>query len=92
MKNVMNTINLKDSIDYINSKSEINVLYKEALIILKYMDSSIFNYIFSNEKKNENKGDQEILDDTINQFKIIATNLFTNLEQIPNLKKILNIF
>ena len=92
MKNVMNTINLKDSIDYINSKSEINVLYKEALIILKYMDSSIFNYIFSNEKKNENKGDQEILDDTINQFKRIGTNLFTNFEQIPELKKILNLF
>ena len=56
------------------------------------MDSKIFNNIFTNERKNENKGDEEILDYTINQFKIIGTNFLTNFSKIPNLKKILNSF
>ena len=56
------------------------------------MDSKIFNHIFTNERKNENKGDEEILDYTINQFKIIGTNFLTNFSKIPNLKKIVNSF
>ena len=56
------------------------------------MDSKIFNHIFTNERKNENKGDEEILDDTINQLKIIGTNFLTNFSEIPNLKKIVNFF
>ena len=92
MKSAMNTINLKDSIDYINSHTEINEVYDNSIKILSYMDSKIFNNIFTNERKNENKGDEEILDDTINQFKTIGTNFLTNFSEIPNLKKILNSF
>ena len=84
----MNIINLKDSMDYIISHIEINEVYDNSIKILSYMDSKIFNHIFTNERKNENKGDEEILDYTINQFKIIGTNFLTNFSEIPNLKKI----
>ena len=86
----MNIINLKDSMDYIISHIEINEVYDNSIKILSYMDSKIFNHIFTNERKNENKGDEEILDYTINQFKIIGTNFLTNFYKILNLKKILN--
>ena len=62
----MNIINLKDSMDYIISHIEINEVYDNSIKILSYMDSKIFNHIFTNERKNENKGDEEIFDDTIN--------------------------
>ena len=88
----MNIINLKDSMDYIISHIEINEVYDNSIKILSYMDSKIFNHIFTNERKNENKGDEEILDYTINQFKIIGTNFLTNFSKIPNLKKIVNFF
>ena len=62
----MNIINLKDSMDYIISHIEINEVYDNSIKILSYVDSKIFNHIFTNERKNENKGDEEIFDDTIN--------------------------
>ena len=54
----MNTINLKDSMDFINSHTEINEVYDNSVKILSYVDSKIFYHIFTNERKNENKGDE----------------------------------
>ncbi len=46
MKSAMNTINLKDSVDYINSQSEIKEVYDNSVKIFSYKDSKILIIFF----------------------------------------------
>jgi len=51
----MNTINLKDSVDYINSHTEINEVYDNSVKILSYMDSKFLIIFFQMKKKMKTK-------------------------------------